>query len=136
MHYRRFMVMIAELASRRRRQGARHRRGARSGREPRNAFEHAGDRRRPTKPSDPSAARHPSTSKTSSTRPGLPSATYEISIEPHEDTCVLFAPENPSTQAKLRPLHEEQEALPLYGLVFAALDAAEEGSPLEPGPGS
>ncbi|MBI3542515.1 MAG: tRNA 4-thiouridine(8) synthase ThiI [Deltaproteobacteria bacterium] len=51
--------------------------------------------------------------------------TFEISIEPHDDTCVLFAPDHPSTQAKLSILREESEALPVYDLVFAACDAAE-----------
>lgn len=51
--------------------------------------------------------------------------TFEISIEPHDDTCVLFAPERPTTQAKLSTLKEEEETLPVYELVFAATDAAE-----------
>lgn len=51
--------------------------------------------------------------------------TYEISIEPHDDSCVLFAPERPATQAKVANLREEAEALPQFDLVFAAIDAAE-----------
>ncbi|MBI2605220.1 MAG: tRNA 4-thiouridine(8) synthase ThiI [Deltaproteobacteria bacterium] len=51
--------------------------------------------------------------------------TYEISIEPHDDACVLFASPNPSTQAGLSALLDEEARLPLYRLVFSALDAAE-----------
>lgn len=51
--------------------------------------------------------------------------TYEISIEPHEDSCVLFAPNKPATQAKISALREEEDYLPQYDLVFAAVDAAE-----------
>ncbi len=48
--------------------------------------------------------------------------TYEISIEPHDDSCILFAPKKPSTQAKLSILLEEERFLPTYELVFSALD--------------
>lgn len=51
--------------------------------------------------------------------------TYETSIEPHDDTCVLFAPERPATQAKVEQLREEAAMLPQYELVFNALDNAE-----------
>lgn len=51
--------------------------------------------------------------------------TYEVSIEPHDDTCVLFAPDKPATQAKLEALREEASALPQYELIFRALDQAE-----------
>jgi thiamine biosynthesis protein ThiI len=51
--------------------------------------------------------------------------TYEISIEPHDDTCILFAPERPSTQARVEALREGEELLPTYKLVFSAADAAE-----------
>ncbi len=51
--------------------------------------------------------------------------TFSISIEPHDDTCVLFASERPSTQAKISTLREEAEALPQYDLIFSAIDAAE-----------
>ncbi len=51
--------------------------------------------------------------------------TYEISLEPHEDTCVLFAPKKPATQARLEYLKSEEDKLPVYSLVFSALDRAE-----------
>lgn len=51
--------------------------------------------------------------------------TYSISIEPHDDSCILFAPERPATQARVSILREEQATLPTYSLVFAAADAAE-----------
>ena len=51
--------------------------------------------------------------------------TFAISIEPHDDTCILFAPERPTTQAKIATLREEAEALPQFDLIFAAIDAAE-----------
>lgn len=51
--------------------------------------------------------------------------TYEISIEPHDDTCVLFAPDHPATQARVDHLREEASVLPQYELVFAAVDSAE-----------
>lgn len=51
--------------------------------------------------------------------------TYEISIEPHDDTCVLFAPQRPATQAKIAILREETESIAVYNLVFSAVDAAE-----------
>ena len=50
--------------------------------------------------------------------------TYQTSIEPHDDTCTLFAPQSPATQAKIAVLREEQATLPSYELVFAAADAA------------
>ncbi len=51
--------------------------------------------------------------------------TFEISVEPHEDTCILFAPENPATQARVEKITEEEEKLPIYELVFNAIDHAE-----------
>ncbi|MEW6058028.1 MAG: tRNA uracil 4-sulfurtransferase ThiI [Bdellovibrionota bacterium] len=51
--------------------------------------------------------------------------TFETSIEPHEDTCVLFAPQHPATQAKLAAIREEEGLLPCFDLVFAAVDSAE-----------
>lgn len=51
--------------------------------------------------------------------------TFDISIEPHEDTCILFAPENPATQARLEKIIEEEERLPIFNLIFNALDNAE-----------
>lgn len=51
--------------------------------------------------------------------------TYEISLEPHDDTCVLFAPQRPATQTKLFILRDEDQRLPVYSLVFNALDQAE-----------
>lgn len=51
--------------------------------------------------------------------------TFEISVEPHDDTCVLFAPSNPATQAKLEVLREEASTLPQYELMFKAVDEAE-----------
>jgi len=52
-------------------------------------------------------------------------STYDISIEPHDDTCVLFAPLKPATQAKLAHIMDEEGRNPTYSLVFNALDAAE-----------
>ena len=51
--------------------------------------------------------------------------TYEISIEHHDDSCVLFASERPSTQASLTALKAEEEMLDSYRLIFEALDSAE-----------
>lgn len=51
--------------------------------------------------------------------------TYETSIEPHDDSCVLFAPNRPATQANLMSLREEAEMLPVYDLIFSAVDRAE-----------
>lgn len=51
--------------------------------------------------------------------------TFEISVEPHDDACVLFASANPATQAKLEVLREEASMLPQYELMFKAVDEAE-----------
>lgn len=51
--------------------------------------------------------------------------TYAISIQPHDDSCILFAPKNPATQAKLEHILWEQESLPMFEMAFEALDSAE-----------
>ena len=51
--------------------------------------------------------------------------TYEISLIPHDDTCSLFAPSKPTVQAHLTTLDQEQARMPGYEMIFKALDSAE-----------
>jgi thiamine biosynthesis protein ThiI len=47
--------------------------------------------------------------------------TYEISIDPHQDCCVLFAPRQAATRAKLPELEQAESALDVPALVEKAL---------------
>ncbi|KAA3616404.1 MAG: tRNA 4-thiouridine(8) synthase ThiI [Calditrichaeota bacterium] len=54
--------------------------------------------------------------------------TYETSIEPYEDCCTLFVPENPETRAKLPVVHELAAKLDLEPFYAQALENMEEKS--------
>jgi thiamine biosynthesis protein ThiI len=47
--------------------------------------------------------------------------TYEISIDPHQDCCVLFAPRQAATRARLPELEAAEAALDVPALVEKAL---------------
>jgi thiamine biosynthesis protein ThiI len=51
--------------------------------------------------------------------------TFELSVQPFEDCCVLFAPRHPATRARLDALATAERDLPLEDLLAAALDEAE-----------
>ena len=51
--------------------------------------------------------------------------TYEISIDPHQDCCVLFAPRQAATRARLGDLEEAEALLEVGTLVAKALANAE-----------
>ncbi len=46
--------------------------------------------------------------------------TYDISIEPHDDSCSLFVPKHPETKAKLKYLRYEEKKVELAGLMKEA----------------
>lgn len=50
--------------------------------------------------------------------------TYDISIQPHQDCCVLFTPRRVSTAAKVDDLLEAEAALPVSEMVDSAVQAA------------
>jgi thiamine biosynthesis protein ThiI len=51
--------------------------------------------------------------------------TYEISIQPHDDCCTLFIPQNPATGARIADLEREEAKLPIDQLVKDALEQVE-----------
>jgi thiamine biosynthesis protein ThiI len=51
--------------------------------------------------------------------------TYEISIEPHQDCCVLFIPRRVTTAAKPEDVTEAESSLPIEELVAKAVANAE-----------
>lgn len=51
--------------------------------------------------------------------------TYDISIDPHQDCCVLFAPRQAATRARIPDLEEAEQALEVDTLVAKALANAE-----------
>ncbi|HWD08762.1 MAG TPA: tRNA uracil 4-sulfurtransferase ThiI [Actinomycetota bacterium] len=51
--------------------------------------------------------------------------TYDISIDPHQDCCVLFAPRQAATRARIPDLEAAEEALDTPALVAKALANAE-----------
>ncbi len=51
--------------------------------------------------------------------------TFEISIEPYEDCCTLFVPENPETRANPRIVAEAEKLLDVSELMAQALEQAE-----------
>ncbi|GAC1366296.1 MAG: tRNA 4-thiouridine(8) synthase ThiI [Actinomycetota bacterium] len=51
--------------------------------------------------------------------------TYDISIDPHQDCCVLFAPRQAATKARISDLEEAETALEVDALVAKALANAE-----------
>lgn len=51
--------------------------------------------------------------------------TYDISIEPHEDCCVLFVPEHPEIYGKLDEVRKAEQALEIDELVASCLEDVE-----------
>jgi thiamine biosynthesis protein ThiI len=51
--------------------------------------------------------------------------TFELSVQPFDDCCTLFAPRRPATRARMEAASEAERELPLEDLFEAALDAAE-----------
>ena len=51
--------------------------------------------------------------------------TFEISIEPYEDCCTLFVPENPETRANPKMLAHAEKLLDVSELMEQALEHAE-----------
>lgn len=57
--------------------------------------------------------------------------TYELSIQPYEDACTVFAPERPKTMPKLEKIQEFEKVLDWEGLIERAI-AGIEITPLTP----
>lgn len=51
--------------------------------------------------------------------------TYNISIQPHEDCCTLFVPQNPATKSRSEDLEREEAKLPVEELIKNALEKYE-----------
>ncbi len=51
--------------------------------------------------------------------------TFELSVQPFQDCCVLFAPRRPVTRARLEAASAAERDLPLENLLASALDAVE-----------
>ena len=51
--------------------------------------------------------------------------TYPISIIPDQDCCTLFMPRSPATKARLADVRSAEDALPIAGMVDAAVERAE-----------
>lgn len=51
--------------------------------------------------------------------------TYDISIQPYEDCCTLFLPENPATRPKLHKVLEAEENLDIEGLIEESMEKTE-----------
>lgn len=51
--------------------------------------------------------------------------TYDISIQPHQDCCVLFTPRRVTTAANIANLLDAESSLPVDEMVTEAVDAAE-----------
>jgi len=51
--------------------------------------------------------------------------TYETSIQPHQDCCTLFIPDNPATKARISDLVNAESALNIETLVKEAVESAE-----------
>ncbi|MDI3256121.1 MAG: tRNA uracil 4-sulfurtransferase ThiI [Kyrpidia sp.] len=51
--------------------------------------------------------------------------TYEVSIQPYEDCCTVFAPKNPVTRPKIAKVRRAEAALDVERLVSEAADSAE-----------
>ena len=49
--------------------------------------------------------------------------TFPISIMPDEDCCTLFTPKHPATRARLAAVEQAELALPIEGMVSAAVAA-------------
>ena len=47
--------------------------------------------------------------------------TYDLSIQPYQDCCHLFAPKNPTTKANLKKVLEAEKKLDVESLVKSAL---------------
>lgn len=54
--------------------------------------------------------------------------TYEISIDPHQDCCVLFVPRRVTTAAKTQDLEKAESDLDVEGLIQRGLDKAEKAN--------
>ena len=61
--------------------------------------------------------------------------TFEISIEPDEDTCTLFTPRHPETHARRHQIEAVETALPIADMVKAAAAQAVVENLAYPGPG-
>lgn len=51
--------------------------------------------------------------------------TYDISIEPYEDSCSIFAPSSPNTKPSLGEILREEENLPIEDLLEEAMESLE-----------
>lgn len=58
--------------------------------------------------------------------------TYELSVLPYEDSCSIFAPDQPNTQPKLGPILEDEKKLDVQGLMEKALSSLEIIDPNRP----
>jgi thiamine biosynthesis protein ThiI len=50
--------------------------------------------------------------------------TFEISIQPDQDSCTLFTPRHPETHARRAAVEEAEQSLPIDDMVKAAAAAA------------
>ena len=50
--------------------------------------------------------------------------TFEISIQPDQDSCTLFTPRHPETHARRATVEEAEQALPIDAMVASAVEAA------------
>ena len=51
--------------------------------------------------------------------------TYEISIEPHQDCCSIFMPQNPATKAKIFFLENDETKFPFQKFIQESLEKIE-----------
>ena len=51
--------------------------------------------------------------------------TYDISIQPYEDCCTLFLPDNPATKPKLYKVLDAEEKLAIEELIEESMEKAE-----------
>ncbi len=58
--------------------------------------------------------------------------TYDISIEPYDDCCSIFAPDKPNTKPNIKEIEEDEEKLDIEGLIEKALESLEILDPTDP----
>jgi thiamine biosynthesis protein ThiI len=51
--------------------------------------------------------------------------TYDVSVQPHEDNCTLFAPKHPTTRANFSEIREVESKLDIDGMLKAAFENSE-----------
>ncbi len=58
--------------------------------------------------------------------------TYDISIEPYDDCCSIFAPDKPNTRPNIKEIEEDEEKLDIEELIEKALESLEILDPTSP----